>query len=49
MESLIDLGIAGVAAHLFFITAGISIGVRAADDITLWRSHRAAKQLAREQ
>jgi hypothetical protein len=48
MGSIADLGIAGILAHLFFVTAGVSIGVRAADDLMQWKSHRAAKQLARD-
>ena len=47
MEALASIDIAGVLAHLFFIAAGVALGIRAADDLVLWRAHRAAKQLAR--
>ncbi len=46
MEFLASINIADVLAHAFFIAAGVSLGVRAADDLILWRDHRAAKQLA---
>ena len=47
MESLGSIDIQGVLAHLFFIGAGVAVGIRAADDLVLWRAHRAAKQVAR--
>lgn len=45
MELLGSISIQDVLAHVFFIGAGIALGVRAADDIVLWRVHRAAKQV----
>ena len=46
MEALTSIDVGSVLAHLFFIAAGVGIGVRAADDLMLWREHRAAKQPA---
>ena len=47
MGSLGSIDIPGVLAHLFFVAAGVSLGIRAADDLLLWKAHRTAKQLAR--
>lgn len=46
MELLGSIGIQDVLAHVFFIGAGVALGVRAADDLILWRDRRAEKQLA---
>ncbi|MDQ4144131.1 MAG: hypothetical protein M3198_10390 [Actinomycetota bacterium] len=46
MELLGSINIADVLVHAFFVAAGVSLGVRAADDLVLWRDHRAAKQFA---
>ena len=45
MELLGTINIGDVLTHAFFIAAGVSLGVRVADDVMLWRDHRAAKQL----
>ena len=46
MELLGTITVQDVLAHGFFIAAGVALGVRAADDLLLWRERRAAKQLA---
>ncbi len=47
VEAIANIELSGVLAHAFFIAAGVALGVRAADDLVLWREHRAAKRLAR--
>ncbi len=46
MEFLGSIAVQDVLAHGFFIAAGVALGVRAADDLVLWKERRAAKQLA---
>ena len=46
MEVLGSVGLSDVMANGFFIAAGVALGVRVADDLMLWREHRAAKQVA---
>ena len=48
MEVFANIELSSVIAHAFFIAAGTALGVRAADDLVLWREHRAAKRLAEE-
>lgn len=46
MELLGSVGLSDVLANGFFIAAGVALGIRVADDLILWREHRAAKQVA---
>ena len=48
MEALANIDVVGVLANVFFIAAGVALGVRAADDLVLWREHRAAKRPAED-
>ena len=48
VEVLANIDMTSVIAHVFFIAAGVAVGVRAADDLVLWREHRAAKRLAED-
>lgn len=48
MEALANIDLSSVLAHVFFIAAGVALGVRAADDLVLWQEHRAAKRLAED-
>ncbi len=41
-----SIALQDVLAHAFFIAAGVAAGVRAADDVMLWKERRAAKQPA---
>ena len=48
MGSLGDINMVDVLANLFFIASGVALGVRAADDLMLWRDRRAERLAQRK-
>ena len=48
MEALAQIDLSAVLAHAFFIAAGVALGVRVADDLVVYKEHRASKRLAQD-